>query len=202
VTLVQPPFWAHGTRQGVAPHAVSVLVTPPESEPIDLATAKLYARLTGTDLDGLIPGFITSARMQVEQETGLALIEQTRDVSYDAIAGPILTLPSQSRPLQSVTSITSTDSAGAEHVLDPANYVVDLASARIGLAIGGAWASDLRPFRPYVIRIVSGWATPEAVPQPLKDAVGFFVDYLVNKDAMALQLYEQAIANWRPVVVA
>jgi len=171
-------------------------------EPLTLVQAKLYARVTGTDLDTLVPGWITSARIKVEQETGLALLTQTRDVSFDVIRGSILTLPSFSQPLQAVTSVKSTDTAGAEQTLDPVNYVVDLASGRIGLAVGGAWPSDLRPFAPYVLRITSGWASVAEIPAPLVDAIGFLVDYAVNKDALALELYEQAVSNYRPVVVA
>jgi len=207
VSFIQPPFWANQSAPATAPHAVSVVFLEPTLEPIDLATAKLYARLSATDtsLDTLIPGFIKTARSKVEQDTGLALLTQTRDVYLDAIAGRTLTLPSQSRPLQSVTSFKSTDTAGVVQTLDPSNYVVDLVGGRLGLALGGAWPSDLRPFQPYVLRIVAGWTTVPllAAARPtLVDAVGFLVDYTINKDALALELYEEAIAPYRPVCVA
>jgi len=171
-------------------------------EPLTLAQAKLYARLSGTDLDTLLPGWITTARDKVEQDTGLALLTQTRDVYVDVISGSILTLPSQSRPLQAVTSITSTDTAGAAQVLDPSNYVLDLVSGRIGLAVGGAFPSDLRSFQPYVLRITSGWTEVALIPAALVQAVGLLVDYYVNKDETALAIYNETIAPFRPVVVA
>jgi len=206
VSFIQPPFWANQSAPATA-HAVSVVFIEPTLEPIDLATAKLYARLSATDtsLDALIPGFIKTARSKVEQDTGLALLTQTRDVYLDAIAGNTITLPSQSRPLQSVTSFKSTDTVGVVQTLDPSNYVVDLAGGRLGLALGGAWPSDLRPFQPYVLRIVAGWTTVAllAAARPtLVDAVGFLVDYTINKDALALELYEEAIAPYRQVCVA
>src|SRR5258705_9577128 len=84
VTFIQPPFWAQGPRAyAVAPHAVSVLVTPPALEPLTLDQGKLRAGLdwvAGDPRDALMTGFIQAARSQVEQDTGLALLTQTRDV--------------------------------------------------------------------------------------------------------------------------
>jgi len=202
MSFIQPPFWARPGSPTTAPHATSIVFVEPTVEPLDLPTAKLYARLTDTSLDALLPGVIKSARAKVEQDTGLALLTQTRDVSYDVLTGSILTLPSQSRPLQAITSIKSTDSAGVVQTLDPSQYVADLVGGRVGLALGGAWPTDLRPFQPYVLRIVAGYVDVAHIPAPLVHAVGLYVDYTVNKDPLALALYEDAIAAFRPVCVA
>jgi uncharacterized phiE125 gp8 family phage protein len=204
-------------RTWPAPHARSVLVTAPVIEPLSLAQAKLRAGLDWADgdpRDQLALDFLAAARAKVEQDTGLALLTQTRDVYLDAIYGSTIVLPDQSRPLQSVTSIKSTDTAGIVQTLDPLNYVVDLASGRIGLAIGGAWPSDLRPFQPYVLRIVAGWTSAAlllAAAPLLVHAVGLMVAHYatVGRDATTVGTiitttpygYDDAISGYVPVVV-
>lgn len=146
------------------PTVTSVLVDPPAEEPLTLDEAKGRAGLNwpaGDPRDVMMRGFIAAARSKVEKDTGLALLTQTRDIYLDAVFGYALTLPSQSRPLKSVTSIKWTSYAGVVNTYDPANYVVDLASSRIALAVGSVWPTDLRPFQPWVIRIVSGWTTAD-----------------------------------------
>jgi hypothetical protein len=47
--------------------------------------------------------FIAAARQRVEQDTGLALITQTRAVTMTLWPGNVIPLPSQAMPLQSIT---------------------------------------------------------------------------------------------------
>lgn len=53
------------------------LLAPPAAEPLDLATAKVWARVDGTGLDPILPMMISAARQHAEQETGAKLITQT-----------------------------------------------------------------------------------------------------------------------------
>jgi hypothetical protein len=58
------------------------------TEPVTLATAKLYARAqTGTTEDDLFNMFITSARMAIEKLTGLSLIAKTAKITFEAPVG-------------------------------------------------------------------------------------------------------------------
>src|SRR6185503_7525092 len=135
-------------------------------EPLTVAEGKVLAGLewaVGDPRDALMTRWIAAARSKLERDTERALLAQTRDVYYDAIRGRTLTLPAQSRPLQAVVSVSSIDAAGAVQVLDPTNYDVDLVSGRLGLSLTGAWPTDLRPFQPYVLRIVSGWPSVAAL---------------------------------------
>jgi hypothetical protein len=85
----------------------SVLVDGPAFEPLTLEEAKLRAGLdwpAGDPRDALMDSFIKAARQKVEQDTGLALAEQTRRVTVsDAQAGWLLPPPGQTVPTQSVT---------------------------------------------------------------------------------------------------
>jgi uncharacterized phiE125 gp8 family phage protein len=95
-----------------SPLAVSsVLVIGPTEEPLTLADGKLRAGLdwpAGDPRDDLMNAFIAAARSQVEQDTGLALLTQTRAITYAPITDPeaYILLPAQAWPVQSVTSPT------------------------------------------------------------------------------------------------
>lgn len=216
--FVQAPFWAYERGYARFPHPVSVVVTPPATEPLTLAEGKLRAGLdwaNGDPRDALMQAFIAAARSKVEQDTGLALLTQTRDVYFDTLTetsdGTIL-LPAQSTPLQSVTSVKSTDTLGVVNTLDPSNYIVDL-SGRIGLSVSGVWPSDVRPFQPFVVRIVSGWTSAAALLTAaplLVHAVGLLTAHYatLGRDLASIDStqevpfgYEDAIGPSRRVIV-
>lgn len=185
-------------------------------KPLTLAEGKGWAGLDWADGDArdvLMTGFIAAAAAKVEQDTGYALLRRTIDVYADALPaqGPV-TLPV--RPLQAVRAITSIDTAGDAHELDAATYVVDLASARIGLALGGVWPTDLRPFQPYVLRIVVGWPSVAQLLERdplLVHAVGLLTAHYatVGRDLTTVGTiattpygYDDAISGYVPVTVA
>ncbi len=211
-----PPFWAHvGNRTTVYPHATSVIVTPPVLEPLTLAEAKLWAGFdwaAGDAREPLLSSAIVAARSKVEHDTGLALLTQTRDVYFDALPGSIVSLPAQSQPLQSVTTIKSTDSAGAVQTLAADQYHVDVASGRVGLSLVGSWPSDVRSFQPFVIRLVSGWTSVALLPPLLLRAVGLLTAHYATagRDLVIVgtivaempQGYEDCIAPYRLVSLA
>jgi hypothetical protein len=92
----------------------SVLVTGPTEEPITLDQAKLAAGLdwpSGDPRDAQMQGFIAAARQQVELDTGLALLTQTRDVTIEASAayGWVIPMPSQAMPVQTISGPTALD---------------------------------------------------------------------------------------------
>lgn len=220
MTFIQPPFWAQGSYRARAPHAVSVVVTPPAVEPLTVDQAKLRAGLDwigGDARDALMTDFIKAARSKVERDTGLALLTQTRDIYLDGLPGysDRIRLPAQSMPLQAVLSVSTIDTAGNTNVLGAGNYVVDTASGRIGLAYGMTWPTDLRPFQPVVIRIRSGYADVEALTADaplLVHAVGLLVAHyatagrdLVTTGTIITETphgYDEAIAGYLPIEVA
>jgi uncharacterized phiE125 gp8 family phage protein len=155
-------------------------------------------------------GWIAAARQTVEQRTAYALLSQMRDVSFDDITGD-LTLPAQSTPLQAVVSIASVDTAGDVQTLAADQYLVDYESGRIGLALGAAWPSDLRPFQPWTVRIVSGWPSPALIPPLLIRAVALLTAHYAThgRDLSVVgtivaempQSFEDAIASFCPVTL-
>lgn len=111
------------------------LITAPAAEPILLADAKLHLKVTGSSEDALISLMIAAAREECENEIRRALITQTWEKYLDNFPGDSaahwmswgspgaieLFYP----PLQSVTSISYIDAAGASQVLASTEYTVD-----------------------------------------------------------------------------
>jgi hypothetical protein len=167
----------------------SVLVEGPTEEPFTLDEAKLLAGLdwdAGDPRDDLMSGFIAAARSQVEQDTGLALLTQTRTVTITAPYGGAVPLPVQALPVQSITDPTGSDVIGA-----PPSVLT-----------AGTWL------------IVSGWpdaATLQAEAPLLRHAVGLLIAHyatlgrdLATIDAAVVTIpygYAEAIAPYQLVWV-
>jgi uncharacterized phiE125 gp8 family phage protein len=149
-----------------------VVVTAPTQEPVTLDEVKRHLGLEDTtDHDERLQPLRSAVRQQVEGDTGRALVTQTLDVYFDAAPeGCELWLPSP--PLQSVSSVTTYDTANVGTVMSSADYLVDTASepARIVLNDGKTWPSGLRSANAIVVRIVAGYGSANAVPEALKQA--------------------------------
>lgn len=112
------------------------LVTAPAVEPLSLADAKLHLRVDASihDEDALIEGLIVAAREYAETFTHRAFITQTWDLKLDgfpwtgsscsAIGTVPIVLPNP--PVQSITSVTYIDPAGATQTWSALLYDTDL----------------------------------------------------------------------------
>jgi hypothetical protein len=185
--FVQPP-WAMPQRVS------SVLVTAPTEEPLTVDEVKLRAACDDWPVDdprnALVPDYIAAARAQVEHDTGLALLTQTRLVTIAASAG-IYPIPWQAWPVQSMT-----DAAG--RTVDPRLYAGLQCWMGFWLP-GGSWtvvvgwpsAAALKAEAPLLVHAVGllaahyltlgrdlaiagggpGDASPELVPMGYADAI-------------------------------
>lgn len=214
--FVEPPFWAAQQRRAAAPRLSAILTVPPTDPVLTVAEGKLRAGLDwleGDPRDALIEGFIATRTRQVELDTGIALLTQTYDVLLDAMPGGPVALPW--RPVQSVT-VRYTDSGGTPRTVDAGNYLLDPGGeaplpARIGLALGGSWPVDVRPFAPWAIEIVVGFPTVaelRTAAPALVDAVGLLVAHAATAGrdrftAAALRdEYAELIGPYQQVSVA
>lgn len=163
------------------------VVTPPASEPVTLAEAKVHLRIDTSDEDTLVNGYIVAARQMCELESRRAFVTQTWDLSLEAWPeeGEIV-LPRP--PLQSVSSVTYVDSTGAPQTFASGDYLVDVASepGRVILGYGKSWPSaTLRPGPSIVVRFVAGYGAAGAVPQMYKQAILLMVGhYFENREAV------------------
>jgi len=207
---VNVPWWSGGQ------HGVSVLIDPPEFEPLTLEEAKLRAGfvwVAGDERDALLRSFISAARAKVEMDTGLALPEQTRDVRFDYLATdePIL-LPGVCAPLQQVLEAYTIAADGTAIPLDPAGYVIDSMSNPARVLITSAVAGTSMTFQPFGLKIVAGWKTAAEIPPLLVHAVGLLATHYLTlgRDIMALGTiatelplgYEHVISGYRPARIS
>jgi uncharacterized phiE125 gp8 family phage protein len=162
-----------------------VLVTAPPIEPVTVAETKAWERITGAAEDDLVESLIVSARKRLEERGDIAFINQAWDLFLDQFpTGHELAIELPKYPLVSVTSITYTDTAGAETTMPTADYQVDTAArpGRVVPAYGTVWPSTvLRPANGVAIRFVAGHGTGgDDVPQQLRtrimELVGFWYE--------------------------
>jgi uncharacterized phiE125 gp8 family phage protein len=99
-------------------------ISGPEAEPVTLAHAKAELRIDHASEDDLIAGLIRAAREEVEQATGLAMIDQTWRLAADHIpASGLLRL--RRGPVKQILSVTTYGSEGEASLVDPADYLLD-----------------------------------------------------------------------------
>ena len=161
------------------------LVTAPALEPVSLPDAISHLRVTGLDESGLIEALITAARLSIEGRYGglqRALITQTWDWFFDCFpvssARPLeVPMP----PLQSVTSITYTDTEGAAQTWSAAKYTVDARSliGRIMPAYNETYPETRDVMNAVTVRFVAGFgATAQDVPQPIRQAMLLLIGHM------------------------
>jgi uncharacterized phiE125 gp8 family phage protein len=114
------------------------LITPPTGLPVTLDEAKANMGIDGTDQDAVLTAWIMGVTAYAEQMTHRAIMQQGWRVTLDAFPDAIRL---EAPKLLSVQSVNFVDAAGADQVLDPADYRVDTVSepGYIVPARGKAW---------------------------------------------------------------
>lgn len=136
--------------------------------------------------DSMLLEDITTARKDVENDTGRKIITQTIDMYID-------NWPDEDRiklpygNLQSVTSVTWKDTAGTETTLTAGtDYLVETNGDQCGFIVlpyQGEWpTSELYPSNPIAIRFVCGYGLAADVPTNIKRAIkSRCVNYYMNR---------------------
>lgn len=146
-----------------------VITVAPTAEPLTLTEAKAHLTYDDTDKVTLIVAHSASARAMVEARTGTRLFTQTVRFSTDAWAD-LANLPIA--PVQSISSITYTDTAGASQTLATTVYEarLDLLEPRIVLKYGQVWPVS-RPGSLVVVTAVVGYGGAGTQPPDVMHAV-------------------------------
>ena len=163
--------------------------TPPASEPVSLAEAKLHLKIEATDTgeDSLIKRLIVVARRRAEVSTGRALVTQTWTLALDSFPGGVIEVPRP--PLSSVASITYVDPEGATQTLAADRYRVD--AQREPGRLTPAWDESWPPTRPVSnaveVQFVAGYGDPGKVPEDIRQALLLIVGryYAHREDVQA-----------------
>jgi uncharacterized phiE125 gp8 family phage protein len=139
-----------------------------------LADAKTHCRVYHTQDDSYLTTLILAATDAIERETRRALINRTFAYQLEAFpANGVIELPRS--PLQSVTSVTYVDSAGASQTLSAGDYVAYSVNGigRVQLKSTAAWPSTQGTGGLDVtVTFVAGYGAAAAnVPALLRQAV-------------------------------
>lgn len=134
----------------------------PTVEPCTVAELKAQARIdtAQAEEDGILQLYLTTARQQVERETGRQVMLATYEMRLDAFPctgsdwwdwQPGMKLPRP--PLLALSAVTYVDDAGVIQTMDPADYVVDTASdpGRLLLAYNASWPSPRN--QPHAVKV-------------------------------------------------
>lgn len=151
-------------------YAVS-LAGAPSCEPITLAEAKLHLRVDADDDDDLITALIQGAREWAENYTRRSFVQRGLELRMDSFPAEIL-LPRG--PVQSVTAVKYTDSAGSLQTVSTDLYQTDLYGTppRIVLVSGATWPTPkLGAVNAVLVQYTAGYPEPETSPQGMADNV-------------------------------
>ncbi len=151
--------------------SAAITIGTPPAEPIEREDAKRFLRLDGDNLDGDVDMLIGAARRDIEDMTGLRLVEQTVEVRADTFSdfahlevGPVIR----------IEEIRYVDHDRQPQVLPPASY--ELTGAGLDRAIFAAIGATLPAMRTgrgaIVARLLVGYGGEgEALPQNLRWAM-------------------------------
>jgi uncharacterized phiE125 gp8 family phage protein len=177
------------------------LKTPPGSEPVTLAEAKSYLRITDTDDDLFINALITAVRQRFESWTARSLITQTWTLWLDGFPRcgkkdapgegyfelPVAHFDETQRvleiprpPLLSVAFLQTHDIANNASVFSSSNYLVDTASqpSRVALNQGAVWPTGLRAVNAVEIEFTVGYGNATDVPDAIKQGILLWIKLL------------------------
>lgn len=149
------------------------IITPPATEPVTLAKAKVQCRVDHNDEDALISTFIQAAREQCEHLTGRAIPVQTLELVLDKFPSGDIQLPMP--PAIEVSSVKYINPQGNEVTLSPSSYSADLDSepAWVLRAVGVDFPETSHVANAVRVRYNAGYAVvPSALENWILLAVG------------------------------
>lgn len=167
------------------PSAYSLkLVTPPAAEPLTKAEVKIHLGVPAavTVHDTWIDSHIIAARQAAEIQTNRQLVTATWELNIDRFPPGSRSILLPRMPLQSVTSVSYTDTAAASQTLDAAVYKVlaNREPAEIALKYGQVWPVAQYEPESVTVRFVSGYGNAAAVPDLIKAALYIMLDDWFN----------------------
>ncbi|MHC1623708.1 MAG: head-tail connector protein [Candidatus Methanospirareceae archaeon] len=166
------------------------LTTAPATEPIDLNMAKFHLRLATTAAeaaaytteDGWLNRNIASARLQVEHETGRALITQTRTFYLDAWPDKRYIKLPYPRLQSAVVTYRLQDDDDYDNTLSTVDTDIVSEPGRIILQPNESWPSGtLYTDKPIKIVMVCGYGDDATnVPEDIRNAMLLMIEDAYN----------------------
>lgn len=155
--------------------------TAPSAEPISVPDAAKHVNIDIDDDNAYLQGLIEGARTAVEDRTNRCLITQTIKMYMDSFPS-VIKVPRQ--PIQSVDSITYTDSNEETQTLDASDYTTDITGnrrpypPRIEPAYGEEWPTTLPTILAVTVTLTAGYGdTGNDVPQSIRQAMKLMIGH-------------------------
>lgn len=136
------------------------LITPPEEEPVSVATAKAHLRVDTTADDALIETYLEAARELCEGVARRSFVTQTFRLVLDDFPSTPLKLPRP--PLQSVDAVTYIDADGNEH--DWTDFTVDTGSEPGKVIFNSLPTASLQESGAVAIEFTAGYESAADLP--------------------------------------
>lgn len=161
----------------------------PTQEPVTLVDMKAHLRVDGNEEDDLLRGYVVAARRLAETITKRRFITQTIRVDLDGFPDGEIVI--HESPLQSVSSITYTDTSGNSQTLSSSLYQVNARTepGRIAPAYQQIWPSTrCDDYNAVTVTAVVGYgATPDTVPQGIRLAIKLLAaNFYENREPVAV----------------
>lgn len=164
-----------------------VVSAVPQWEPVPLDYFKAHARVAHALEDGILAGFILSARQWCEEYTERAFATQTVVAAFDEFPAGSGALALPRSPAAAVASIQYRDAGGTLVTLNASNYVLDAygVQACIRLAYGASWPATRAEANAVLVTYTAGW-TLQKVPEPVRIAICLLASHLAeNREGAA-----------------
>lgn len=163
----------------------------PVDEPVSVSEIKSQGSILHDDLDHDFVGYIKAAREMVELDSRRALLTQTYKLYLPRFPSDGIEL--HRPPVQSVTSITSIDTAGVSQIWASTDYETDLISepALIRPAYGKVYPTTRSPALTGVtVTFIAGYTSVANVPSIAIQAIKMLAATWIRQ--------KEAIAEGRP----
>jgi uncharacterized phiE125 gp8 family phage protein len=155
----------------------TTIVTPPTVEPVTLDEFLKHARISTSAENAYFETRITAAVEAAESVTRSRCITQTWDDSFDTFAD---TLCLAQQPVQSITSVTYTNTDGDPTVVAATVYELGQRHGLsfVRLKFEQVWPTDVR-LHPdsVVVQYVAGYGLAVDVPTRIKQAIELYTSH-------------------------
>ena len=178
------------------------VITPPATEPVTLAEAKLHLRVDTSDEDALITRLIKSAREECEHYLQRSVPTQTLGLYLDAFPSKELRLPWG--PAQSIASVQYVNEAGDLTTLPGSVYLFDDTQLEpvLRLTWGSDWPTTRVQPNAVIVTYVAGYAA--ACPESIRNWILLRVGTLYrmregdsDKPAARHEFADRLLDEWR-----
>lgn len=160
------------------------ILTQPAEEPVTLAEFKLWAKISTTADDTLIPGILEGARKNCEEYLHRSFVTTTRELTLDAFpTDKIIELPYAK--VSAINFVKYLDANGTLQTLSTDNYQAVMSSEPARIYLRGTIPATGDYLANVQVSYDCGYGDAEDVPEVLKVAIKM----------MALHLYENRAAT-------